>query len=88
LQTETKRVTRAIEEGLAIPYDRDKIKLASLELESKKIELGGNENYSIKKIQYLTGYSASEIDAVHYDLVPYLIVSDNLSTGNKQEIKR
>jgi hypothetical protein len=29
------RVTRAIEEGLAIPYDRDKIKLAS-ELESKK----------------------------------------------------
>jgi hypothetical protein len=27
---------RAIEEGLAIPYDRDKIKLASLELESKK----------------------------------------------------
>jgi hypothetical protein len=37
LQTETKRVTRAIEEGLAIPYDRDKIKLASLELESKKL---------------------------------------------------
>jgi hypothetical protein len=31
------RVTRAIEEGLAIPYDRDKIKLASLELESKKM---------------------------------------------------
>jgi hypothetical protein len=37
------RVTRAIEEGLAIPYDRDKIKLASLELESKKIELGGKK---------------------------------------------
>jgi hypothetical protein len=77
------RVTRAIEEGLAIPYDRDKIKLASLELESKKIELGGKRNYSIK-IQYLTGYSASEIDAVHYDLVPYLIVSDNYP----QEINR
>ena len=28
LATETKRVERAIEEGLAIPYDRDKIKLA------------------------------------------------------------
>jgi hypothetical protein len=49
LQTETKRVTRAIEEGLAIPYDRDKIKLASLELESKKIELGGKRKLLYKK---------------------------------------
>ncbi|MEZ5148076.1 MAG: hypothetical protein R2759_13690 [Bacteroidales bacterium] len=31
-----KRVERAIEEGLAIPYDRDKIKLANLELQSRK----------------------------------------------------
>jgi outer membrane protein TolC len=30
LQTETKRVSKAIEQGLAIPYDRDKIKLDSL----------------------------------------------------------
>jgi hypothetical protein len=41
LQTETKRILKAIEEGLAIPYDRDKIKLASLELDSKRIELQG-----------------------------------------------
>jgi outer membrane protein TolC len=87
LQTETKRVTRAIEEGLAIPYDRDKIKLASLELESKKIELEGKRKLVYKKIQYLTGYSVSEIDAVQYNLVPYLIASDKLSTENKQEIK-
>jgi ABC-type polysaccharide/polyol phosphate export permease len=77
-QTETKRVTRALEEGLAIPYDRDKIKLASLELKSKKIELKGKQKLLYKKIQYLTGYSVSEIDAVHYDLVPYLIMSFGL----------
>jgi hypothetical protein len=36
---------KAIEEGLAIPYDRDKIKLASLELDSKRIELQENVNW-------------------------------------------
>jgi hypothetical protein len=36
-----KKNLKAIEEGLAIPYDRDKIKLASLELDSKRIELQG-----------------------------------------------
>jgi len=87
LQTETKRVTKAIEQGLAIPYDRDKIKLASLELDSKKIELKGKRKLVYKKIQYLTGYSVAEIDAVHYNLVPYLIASDKLSSENKQEIK-
>jgi hypothetical protein len=32
-----KKNFKAIEEGLAIPYDRDKIKLASLELDSKEL---------------------------------------------------
>jgi hypothetical protein len=36
LQTETKRVTRAIEEGLAIPYDRDKIKVSFIRIRVKK----------------------------------------------------
>jgi hypothetical protein len=39
LQTETKRILKAIEEGLAIPYDRDKIKLASL-------------NWTLKELNY------------------------------------
>ncbi|WP_264566889.1 TolC family protein [Flavobacterium sp. N3904] len=87
LQTETKRVTKAIEQGLAIPYDRDKIKLALLELESKKIELTGKRTLVYKKIQYLTGYSDSEINNVQYDLIPYLISEEKLNTENKQEIK-
>ncbi|WP_243860406.1 TolC family protein [Flavobacterium poyangense] len=87
LETETKRVTKAIEQGLAIPYDRDKIKLATLELTSKKIELDGKRKLIYKKIQYLTGYSTSEIDHVQYNLVPYLLTDEKLSTQNKQEIK-
>ena len=87
LQTETKRVSKAIEQGLAIPYDRDKIKLASLELNLKKIELLGKRKLVYRKINYLTGYSDSEIDNVKHDLVPYLITEEKLSPENKQEIK-
>jgi outer membrane protein TolC len=87
LETESKRVSKAIEQGLAIPYDRDKIKLATLELESKKIELDGKRKLVYKKLAYLTGYNQAEIDQVSYLLVPYIIIDQNLSTENKQEIK-
>lgn len=86
LAIETKRVERAIEEGLAIPYDRDKIKLANLELEGKKIELEGNKKVLFQKINYLTGYTLEEINQVNYLLTPYSI-PENLSTENKQELK-
>lgn len=87
LETETKRVSKAIEQGLAIPYDRDKIKLASLELGSKRIELEGKRKLVYRKIRYLTGFTDSEINTVQYNLVPYLITADKLNTENKQEIK-
>lgn len=86
LQAETLRVTKAIEQGLAIPYDRDKIKLATLELSSKRIEMEGKRKVVFKKISYLTGYSNDEIKNVTYQLSPYLI-DQNLTTDNKQEIK-
>ncbi|MBP6587551.1 MAG: TolC family protein, partial [Flavobacterium sp.] len=54
LQNETKRVSKAIEQGLAVPYDRDKIKLAALELNSKRIELEGKRKLAYRKIRYLT----------------------------------
>lgn len=37
--------------GLAIPYDRDKLKLALLELEAKKVEVEGNRDLLVKKNQ-------------------------------------
>jgi len=87
LTTETKRVSKAIELGLAIPYDRDKIKLALLELESKRIELNGKKALLYEKLEYLTGYTQSEINAVQYEIVPYILFDTNLNTENKQEIK-
>jgi outer membrane protein TolC len=87
LKSETKRVSKAIEQGLAVPYDRDKIKLALLELESKKVEFTGKRALLYKKLKYLTSYSDEEINAVQYNLIPYLITEEKLSTENKQEIK-
>lgn len=87
LQTEAKRVAKAIEQGLAVPYDRDKIKLASLELNSKKIELEGKRKLVYRKIHYLTDYSYSEIDNVKHDLSPFIITAEKMSPENKQEIK-
>lgn len=86
LGTETKRVERAIGEGLAIPYDRDKIKLVNLELQSKKTELQGKRRVLYQKINYLTGYSENQIKEVEYLLTPYMI-SEELSVGDKQELK-
>ena len=87
LQIEAKRVQKAIEQGLAVPYDRDKIKLAALELQSKKVELDGKRELIYKKITYLTGYSTSQTNLVTYELEPYLIINNQLNTENKQEIK-
>jgi len=42
LNKEHEKVLKGIENGFAIPYDRDKIKLAMLELESKKAEVQSN----------------------------------------------
>jgi hypothetical protein len=40
----------------------------------------------VRKIRYLTGYTDSEINTVHYNLAP-IITDDKLSSENKQEIK-
>jgi hypothetical protein len=55
-------------------------------LDSKRIELQGKRKLVFRKI-YLTGYTDSEINTVHYNLAPYIITDDKLSSENKQEIK-
>ncbi|MDA3614611.1 TolC family protein [Polluticaenibacter yanchengensis] len=86
LATETHRVEKAISEGLAIPYDREKIKLAHLELQASRIEVEGKRKVLYKKINYLTGYSQDEIVKVKYELSP-LVISEDLSVNDKQELK-
>lgn len=86
LKKEEERVNKAIINGLAVPFDRDKIKLARLELESKQTELEESKNLLLAKIQYLTGMSPVEVESVIYDLDP-IILPANLSVENKQELE-
>ncbi|RQO31422.1 TolC family protein [Taibaiella sp. KBW10] len=88
LNKETERVEKAIALGLAIPYDRDKIKLAALELASKKVEISGKRKVLYQKINDLTGYDDVQIDAVNYELYPITVAEEAaLNTENRAEAK-
>lgn len=86
LQKETYRVEKAIEQGLAVPYDRDKIKLASLNLDSKKAEIAGKKALLHIKINTLTGYDDEQIDAVAYELSP-IAINEDLGIEERNELK-
>ncbi|MBS1748275.1 MAG: TolC family protein [Bacteroidetes bacterium] len=86
LSKEEERVNKAIENGLAIPFDRDKIKLARLELESKKTQLQENKNLLFKKLQYLTGISQPELEKISYQLSP-IILPQEMNIEQKQELE-
>lgn len=87
LNTEHEKVLKAIENGLAIPYDRDKIKLAVLELEEKKLEAIGNRNVLLAKLEYLTRISKNELETISYNLQAFLLDEDNLNVKNRVELK-
>lgn len=87
LNTEYNKVLKAIENGLAIPYDRDKIKLAMLELEEKKLEAQGNKNVLLAKLEYLSTMSKTELESVQYQLQSYLVSEISSNTDNRAEIK-
>lgn len=86
LDKETQRLEKAIANGLAIPYDRDKIHLARLDLESRKAEVNGKKQLLIAKIHYLTEYSEERIKSVWYEFEP-IFVPDNAQTKDRNELK-
>ncbi len=86
LQKESERIEKAIKNGVAVPYDRDKIKLAQLELDSKRVSLVDSKSLLYRKITYLTGYDKAEIEAISYELLPYLIFERELNIDAKQEL--
>lgn len=86
LQKETERVEKAISLGLAIPYDRDKIKLAQLELDSKKADVLHKKELLVLKIAQATGFSEDQIFNTSHSIEP-IFVLDDLSSTNKNEVK-
>ncbi|SEH85194.1 Outer membrane protein TolC [Paenimyroides aquimaris] len=86
LDKENERVEKAISLGLAIPYDRDKIKLARLELESKKTDVQHKQNLLVLKINQSTGMDDDDILQVNHSVEP-IVIFEELSSENKNEIK-
>lgn len=85
LSKEDERVNKAIANGLAVPFDRDKIKLARLELESKRTQLEENRELLFKKLTYLTGISREELANISYQLDP-IVLPEELDVDQKQEL--
>jgi len=87
LEKEHQKVLKAIENGLAIPYDRDKLKLAILELEEKKVEAEGNKEVLYAKLTYLTRLSKAELEKIVYELEPFLVKNSAENPENRAELK-
>lgn len=88
LETEKRRVNKAIEAGLAVPFDRDKIILASLELEAKSKEADGTKNVLLEQLRYLTGFTSEQIENIsHHFEVIQLLNNRTLRIENKKELQ-
>ena len=87
LAKEKEIVIAAIKNGLAIPYDRQKIRAAELKLASKKIELFGNLNLLYLKLSMLTGQEASILETYHFELKPWFLYNDEHNFNNRPELK-
>lgn len=70
LNIEKQRIEMGIKNGLAVPYDRDKIALALLELEEKKLDVAGSRSLLYEKLQYLTHMDAVALMDINYKLAP------------------
>lgn len=84
LHKETERVEKAIAQGLAIPYDRDKIKLASLELETKKEDVLNKRALLALKIQQATAWPTEQILNIQHYVDPILIFEEVNSTNRNE----
>ncbi|WP_312696240.1 TolC family protein [Sphingobacterium mizutaii] len=87
LNKEHVKVVKGIENGFAIPYDRDKIKLAMLELESKKAEVQSNRELLYFKLQELTGMNIEELESIHYQLQEINLEMDSAKQMNRKELQ-
>lgn len=86
LQKEYLKIVRAIENGMAIPYDRDKVKLAILELESKKEELRSQRDLLYLKLMELTGMPLEELSLLDYPLEQIVLQEDQINRLERKEL--
>lgn len=87
LAKEKERVKKAITNGLAIPYDRDKITAAELNLASVKVELYGNLSLLYLKLSLLTDVDISILENYRFDLKPWQLQSSSSTSNDRPELK-
>lgn len=84
LNKEHLKVVKAIENGFAIPYDRDKIKLAMLELESKRAEVASNRELLYYKLEEITGMTVEALKDISYPLERILVGEEGTVMHRKE----
>jgi len=87
LNKEHLKVQKAIQNGLAIPYDREKIKLAMLELDAKQVEIDGTKKLLYAKLAVLTHLAEDILEPIHYELSPIDLLANDYTLENKKELK-
>lgn len=87
LASEKKRVKTAIENGLATPFEREKITAAELKLASKKMELEGNLRLLHLKLSVLTGQDIGQIEKYHFNLKPWLFKQNDQTYFDRPELE-
>jgi len=87
LANEKNRVKIAIENGLATPYDREKITAAELKIASKKTELYGNLSLLYLKLSMLSGVETNTIETYNFELKPWILKQNNSTFTNRPELK-
>lgn len=87
LEKESLRIKKAIQNGLAIPYDRDKIALAMLELEAKKVELSGNRKLLYQKLAQLSHMEEDQLQRIQYELSVIDLPIANANADQRLELR-
>ncbi len=87
LAKEKERVSKAIQNGLAIPYDRQKITAAELKIDSKQTEILGNLNLLYLKLAMLTGKDITALGTYIFELTPWALHNDEKNYSNRPELK-
>jgi len=86
LAEETKIAERALKEGLITSFDLRKIKIATLKLKSKQIELRGKKDLVLIRLNQLTGIAKENLNVMKIDFNMWAGIDDNKTIENRPEV--
>lgn len=86
LEKEHLRVEKAVANGLTVPYDREKIKLAALELTSRQKDVDNKKQLLALKLEQATGIPADSILIIPHQAAP-IILLEKLNGADRTELR-